>query len=149
MPMPHRNCPRRVPTLSRQAFVCKLVLLLCVVLLPGCNSPEGREIERQVSPDKLVDAVLVEPKSHATVAIQTGIYLVASGKDWKGELPILNGDKLEGLRVNWERPRFLAIHYKKGRISHFTSFWYSKDVQNFEYEVELRLVPEMSSSLPE
>lgn len=132
----------------QRSLVWKIGLLLWAVLLPGCTPPEGREIERQVSPDKLVDAVLVEPQTHATVAIQTELFLVASGKDWRGARPILSGDKFEGLRVNWERPHFLAIRYKKGRIFSFANFWHSKDVQNFKYEVELRLVPETDSSLP-
>ncbi len=149
MPMSHRNCLRHAPTLSRQGFVYGLVLLLCVVLLPGCNAPDGREIERHASPDKLVDAVVVEPKTYATDAIVTTIYLVASGKEWKDEVPILSGDHLEGLRVIWERPRFLAIHYKKGRIFSFASFWNSRDVQNFKHQVELRLVPETDSTLPD
>lgn len=148
--MPHRYCPRHAPTLStRQGLVYGLVLLLCAVLLPGCNAPDGREIERQVSPDKLVDVVVVEPKTFATDAIVTTIYLVAAGKEWKGESPILGGNRLEGLQVIWKRPNFLEIHYKKGRIFSFASFWNSRDVQNFKYEVELRLVPETDSTLPD
>jgi len=149
MPMSHPKSPRHAPTLSRQGFVYRLVLLLCVVLLPGCNAPDGREIDRHVSPDKLVNAIVVEPKTYATDAIVTTIYLVASGKEWKDEAPIFSGDHLEGLRVIWERPRFLTIHYKKGRIFSFASFWNSRDVQNFKYEVELRLVPETDSTLPD
>jgi hypothetical protein len=149
MPMLHRYCPRHAPTLStRQGFVYGLVLLLCAMLLPGCNAPGGREIERHMSPDKLVDVVVVEPETFATDAIATTIYLVAAGKEWKGESPILAGNRFEGLQVVWKRPHFLEVHYKKGRIFSFASFWNSRDVQNFKYEVELRLVPETDSTLP-
>lgn len=128
---------------------CKGLIPFLAILLLGCNPPEEREIQRQVSPDRLVDAVLVERLTDATVATPTVLFLVASGHEWKGESPILVGNRFEGLQVIWKRPNFLEIHYKKGRIFSFASFWNSRDVQNFKYEVELRLVPETDSTLPD
>lgn len=138
----------QAPVLSWLGFLSVITMLLLGIALVGCPAREGREIERHTSLDKVVDAVVVEPKSHATAPIMTDIYLVASGKNWKDEIPVITGDYIEGLRVQWERPRFLTIHYKKGRIRHFTNIWYTKDVQNFEYVIELRLVPETDSTLP-
>lgn len=129
--------------------LCGVALLFSVTALWGCTAPEGREIERLPSPDTAVDAVVIEPKSHATAPISTLIYLVAPGKDWKDDSPVVSGQYMEGLKLRWERPRFLAIHYKKGRIANFTSFWRSKDVDTFKHVIELRLVPESDSTLPE
>lgn len=129
-------------------YACNGLIPLLAMLLLGCNPPEEREIQRHVSPDRLVDAVLVERLTDATVATPTVLFLVASGKEWKGEPSRLLGDSFEGLQVIWKRPNFLEIHYKKGRIFSFASFWNSRDVQNFKYEVELRLVPETDSTLP-
>lgn len=142
----HRSLNNWVVLVLRCACIGLIPLL--TILLLGCNPPEEREIQRQVSPDKLVDVVLVERLTDATVATPTVLFLVASGKEWKGEPPILLGDKFEGLQVIWKRPRFLEVHYRKGRIFSFASFWNSRDVQNFKYDVELRLVPETDSTLP-
>ena len=139
----------KIGFLLQLRFVCSGLLALMVTLLLGCNLPEGREVERQVSPDKLVDAVLVERLTHATVATPTELFLVPSGKEWKGESPILRGDKFEGLRIVWQRPHFIEIHYRKGRIFSFASFWSSKDVQGFKHVIELRLAPETDATLPD
>jgi hypothetical protein len=125
----------------------RLVVLMTTMLL-GCSPPESQEIGRYVSPDKLVDAVLVELKTGPTVATPTKLFLVPAGKDWSADPPILLGDYFEELRIVWQRPNLLEIHYKKGRIFSFASFWASKDVEMFKHLVELRLVPEGDSTLP-
>jgi hypothetical protein len=123
------------------------LVVLMTMILAGC-SPESQEIGRYVSPDKLVDAVLVELKTGATVATPTKLFLVPAGKDWSADPPIVQGDYFQELRIVWPRPNLLEIHYKKGRIFSFASFWASKDVQMFKHLVELRLVPEGDSTLP-
>ena len=123
------------------------LVVLMTMMLAGC-SPESQEIGRYVSPDKLVDAVLVELKTDATVATPTKLFLLPAGKDWSADSPILLGDHFEELRIVWRRPDLLEIHYKKGRIFSFASFWASKDVEMFKHLVELRLVPESDSTLP-
>ncbi len=125
-----------------------LVVLLVTMLLGGCT-PESREIGRYASPDKLVDAVLVEVETSALDATPTKLFLVPSGKDWRDHSPILTGDYFEELKIVWSRARFLEIHYKKGRIFSFASFWSSKNVEAFRHIVELRLFPEGDSALPD
>lgn len=111
--------------------------------------PEGRELERHSSPDKMLDAVVVERLTNAITATPIELFLVRSGNDWKGESPVFRGTELEGLEIVWPRTRYLEIRYKKGRVFQFANFWNSKDVQDFKYTVELRLVPELTPSLPE
>jgi len=137
---------------SHSGSLCRLglsfVALMTVILL-GCGSPDSREIGRYVSPDKLVDAVLVEFDTGAMVARPTKLFLVPGGKDWHADSPIVQGDKFEELRIVWQRSNLLEIHYKKGRIFSFASFWASKDVLDFRHMIELRLVPETDSTLPD
>lgn len=102
-----------------------------------------------MSPDKLVDAVLVEVETSALDATPTKLFLVPSGKDWRDHSPILKGDYFEELKIVWSRPSLLEIHYKKGRIFSFANFWGSKDVGAFRHIVELRLFPEGDSALPD
>lgn len=125
-----------------------LIFLFVFVSAASCGvPPPGKEIHRATSPDKIVDAILVERQTGATVATPTELYIVPSGQDWKDKLPVLRGDHLEGLQISWQQPRFLEIHYKKGRIFSFTNFWHSSDVQQFKYVVELRLVPGTGSTI--
>ena len=121
-------------------------LMLAMAL--GCSSQESREIGRYVSPDKLVDAVLVEVRTSALDTPPTKLFLVPTGKDSRAGSPIAQGDQFEELRIMWQRPNLLEIHYKKGRIFSFASFWASKEVMNFQHVIELRLVPETDSTLP-
>lgn len=136
-------------------FVSKLlsavhgvIFIFVLVGITSCGVPSaGKEIQRTTSPDKLADAILVSREAGATVAMPIELYIVPSGQNWKSETPVLRGDNLEDLRVVWQRPRFLEIRYKKGRIFSFTSFWHSSDIQQFKYVVELRLVPEAESTI--
>lgn len=106
-------------------------------------------MERYGSPDRVLDAVLVERLTNATVATPIELFLVPSGHDWKTQSPVFRGTELEGLQIVWQRPRYLEIRYKKGRVFSFANFWNSKEVQDFKYTVELRLMPELTPSLPE
>lgn len=132
-------------------LLCRLGLSLAALIATmslGCDAPASREIGRYVSPDKLVDAVLVEVQTSALDAPPTKLFLVPGGKDWHADSPIVQGDKFEDLRIVWQRPNLVEIHYKKGRIFSFASFWASKDIQDFRHRIELRLVPETDSTLP-
>ena len=45
------------------------------------------------------------------------------------------------MKLEWNVDKILEIHYDEARIFQFKNFWYSKDVQNFQYVVELKLAP--------
>lgn len=124
------------------------IAIVWLVCITSCGSqPERREMQRVTSPDKRVDAVLVQRGTGATTATPMELYLVSSGLDWRKESPLLRGDKFDGFKIIWKHSRFLEIHYKKGRIFTFTSFWNSSQIQQFQYIVELRLVPEGVSTI--
>lgn len=127
--------------LSLQFRFLTFSLLLSIAVLNGCVEPAAEEVERVTSPDKTVDAVLVLKKVGATVSTPFEVYIVPRGGKPEGE-PSMRADKVEEIKLIWKEPKFLEIHYLKGRIFLFTNFWLSSEVQNFTYIVELRLKPQ-------
>ena len=128
-------------------LLCSVVL---VVLTSACGEPPKKEISRVPSPDHIVDAVLVDIEPDvlgATVATPSLVYIVPAGSRQFDD-PVLRGDYFEGLKLVWKRPKYLEIEFEKGRIFQFTNFWWSKEVQEFHYEVEVRLKPSSEQSLP-
>jgi hypothetical protein len=124
----------------KPSFSRSITLLALMSVLTACGKPPIREIARIQSPDAVVDAVLAERAVGATVATPSEVYIVPHGGGIKGE-PLLRADNMRDLKLAWKQPRFLEMHYSKGRIFSFTNFWESADVQNWKYVVELRLVP--------
>jgi len=115
------------------------VIGLCLI---SCGSVvERKEINRVKSPDSLVDAVIVRTSAGATTSYGYMLYIVPSGKEPKEGNEVLRADNLINVALIWKEPRFLEISYEKGRIFFFTNFWHSKEVEDFQYIVELRLVP--------
>lgn len=127
----------------KRLFINWYLLLVATSLFFVCcgGSVEREEIVRKKSPDSIVDAVLVRTDAGATTSYGYMLYIVPSGKKPKVGNELLKADSLVNFTLNWTRPRFLEIRYEKGRIFCFTNFWHSKEIQNFEYIVELRLVP--------
>jgi hypothetical protein len=119
-----------------------LLLLIINIFLISCGNSVGRkEILRVKSPDSLVDAVLIRMNVDATTSYGYMLYIVPSAEKPKVGNEVLRADNLISVTLDWKAPRYLEISYEKGRIFFFTNFWHSKEVQNFQYIVELRLVP--------
>jgi hypothetical protein len=149
----------RVMRAVKLSSVATLVLTLCVA--PGCFNIAGdwryEEIERVKSPDGIADAVLVRGGGGATTGLNFSVFLVPSGTkfdekaSWfERERALFSADHHEGLQLAWRKPKFLEIRFAKARISQFSNFWHSQEVQNYSYAVELRLVPlDENSSLSE
>ena len=134
---------------NRFVLPTRLVRAVAVISLGllGCGNPPTREILRVSSPDRIVDAVLVESEVGATVATPSLVYIVPSrSRDFDD--PVLRGDKFEDLKLAWTQPRYLEIAYSRGRIFSFQNFWERKDVDDFSYKVEIRLKPTSEKSLP-
>jgi hypothetical protein len=127
-----------------------LMVLLCST--SACFSlfgdPHFEEIARAKSPDGVVDAVLVRGNRGATTPYTFSAFLVPSGTAFDQKSPwfeaqraLFTTDHQEGLELSWRVAKFLEIRYAKGRIYRFTNFWQAREVQDFTYVVELRLVP--------
>jgi hypothetical protein len=135
------------------------IAILGVCLMAGCDKGESlagkweyKEISRIKSPDSLVEAVIVTGDAGATTSMRTWVYLVPTngtidvGDDDKA---LFIADHLKNFKVVWNEPKLLEIRYEEARIFKFKNYWQSREVQNFHYIVELKLVPERADfSLP-
>lgn len=107
----------------------------------GTNSTQTQEIARVVSPDSVVDAVLTRSNVDATTPFVYRVYLVPRS----GAIPkesgreLFRADQVDSLSLAWLGPKRLEIRYDRARIFHFSNFWNSGSVENFEYVVELHL----------
>lgn len=117
-----------------------LTIAIVLLIMVGCLPWASEEVERVTSPDSIVDAVVIQSDAGATTPFVHEVYIVPKGGKPSGTA-LLTGDHLIGFELKWLAPRFLEIRYKQGRIYKFTNFWRSKEIQNFSYIVELRLVP--------
>ena len=111
-----------------------------LLILPGCAS--HREVSRVASPDGKVEAVLDEVNGGATTSYSYALYLVPKGTT---KLPssdvVFVADHTENLQIEWAEAKLLHIKYREARIFQFSNFWQSKEVDSFQYVVELRLMP--------
>ena len=124
-----------------------LALLGLLLFLDACDLVEKTEVARIVSPDGRVEAVLVKVEAGATVATSFKVYIVPKGGKASHPNPDFLADHVEGLDLKWQAPRLLVIRYDKARIFRFSNFWHSREVDDFRYEVEIRLAPGQPRSL--
>lgn len=97
------------------------------------------EIYRKTSRDNLVDVVISETNCGATTSIGTRVYIVPKGKSVDDFYPILISDHVANLKVEWIKPKLLAIDYTGARIFHFKNFWQYIPLDYFsKYEVIVR-----------
>lgn len=122
------------------------------ILVSGCINIAGewhyQEIERVKSPDGIVDAVLVRGSDGATTGFDFSVFIVPSGtpfdeksKLFNQEETLFSADHLENFKLVWKESKFLEIRYDKARIFKFKNYWRVKQVQDYKYVVEIRLVP--------
>lgn len=135
------------------------IVLAAICLLSGCFNIAGDwhivEHARLKSPDGLVDAVLVEGDAGATTSFTYAVFIVPSGTkfDEKSEWfesgqTLFTADKERNLQLVWREPKVLEVKFEKARIHNFRNFWSAQEVQNYDYKVELILVPlDKTSSL--
>ncbi len=106
-----------------------------------------REIKRITSPDKLVDALLIERETDSLSANGYMICLVPARKKFEITADLLEqqlfyANRLDGFDMAWKRNKLLEIRYNRARIFCFSNSHYMQDINpNFGYEVELQLVP--------
>ncbi len=78
-----------------------------------------------------------------------GIYIVPKGAKPRPEDLVMRGDKFQDLSLNWREPQILEVKYASGRVFQFTNFWQSREVENFKFIAEIRLLPSVTGgSLP-
>ncbi len=134
-----------------------LVPLWILLVASSCRPNTGvagglshDEVARVTSPDSIVDAVATVGSVNATTAFVHRVYIVPrgapvpSGRDFEA----FRADYVTGLSLAWPRARMLEIRYDTARIFHFRNLWHSREVDDFRYEVEVRLAPRNPTSLP-
>ena len=162
-PLVHRGCWTSLGPVLEMKRILTMLTLFTSLALCGCN-PSGislagkweySEVSRIKSPDPKVEAVLLKGDAGATTATTYSLYLVPSGKRADPKSTNENracfvADHIKNLNMVWKKSRLLQIQYEEARIIHFENLWQHRDVQDFHYVVELRLVPTTNEfSLPE
>lgn len=120
----------------------------------GCNRSDvihGTERYRINSPDKHVDAVVVNITDGTTTSSDYLIYITLTGNKPKAGHECIRGEKMTNLKIKWRKAKYLEISYTKGYVSRFTNFenfWDAEFTSSSKYQVEIRLVPREEHSLP-
>jgi hypothetical protein len=132
-----------VPGLLRIVFS-----LLVITAASGC-SHYSREIERLPSPGHRVEAILVERQKGFSGAVYL-VYIAPLGAHRLGDEVFL-ADSCQGLKIEWKNDKILDISYSKAIVYSYRNYWYSSDVDDWRYRVEVRLRPttEFSLNVPE
>jgi hypothetical protein len=107
-------------------------------------------VARVTSPDSIVDAVAAVGSVNATMAFVHRVYIVPRGA------PVPSGRDFEAFRAGyvtalslaWPGAHMLEIRYDTARIFHSKNLWHSREVDDFRYEVEVRLAPRNPTTLP-
>lgn len=135
-----------MPMVVIKAATTIILGLLLGVTVSACAKPTIEEISRAKSPDSKVEAIVERKNAHATTSFVYEIYIVPVGQQIDREKDlILRAERMEGLSARWKEPRFLEIYYTSGRVYSFRNFWFSENVENFNYIVEARLRPASDS----
>jgi hypothetical protein len=136
-------------TVGSPTSVLALVLLFVQsVVLAGCASPQ-EEVWRISSPDRRVDAVWVKVDGGATVDFSYNLFIVPFGGRPKNGTQVLVADRIKNLSVKWREPKRLEVIYDAARIFNFFNFWHDRDLDNYGYVVEIRLMPNNPAQLEE
>lgn len=131
---------RCVNNMQRLRNIISCFMLFGFLTLASCGNNDlcvGDEISRVLSPDKRVDAVVTKGNCGATTSYSYQVSVVQAGKAPVESDIIFLADKAESVSVSWQAPKKLVISYKEARIFKFTSFWSSKDLDNFQYIVSV------------
>ncbi len=100
-----------------------------------------RELVRATSPDRRVDAILVEPIVKS-IGGGEALYLVPIGDPAPASEPVLRGSRLTGPpKLHWSKSQLLEVQYDRGCVAAFSNVWHSGEVEEGRYYVEVRLDP--------
>ena len=83
----------------------------------------------------------------ATVGFSYNLFIVPVGGRPKNGTEILVADRIRNVSVRWREPKRLEVIYDAARIFDFANFWHDRDLDNFGYVVEIRLIPSSPSQL--
>lgn len=120
------------------------IFVVLPILITSCGlSDDFEEIVRLSSPDNLVDAILYRAGGGgATSGFTYSLFVVKKGmKPDKSNNILFQADHLTNANLVWLPDRILEIRYNEARVFQFKNFWHSRDIQNFQYVIEIKLAP--------
>jgi hypothetical protein len=88
----------------------------------GCRAPAAREVERSVSPDGKIEAVLLERLTDATVSTPFELYMIPRGGTPKDEYIVLRIDRSSAPHIQWLQANEIAVRCDGARIWDFRNF---------------------------
>jgi hypothetical protein len=99
--------------------------LLLLLALAGCSG-ERREINRHISPNQKLTAVLMESATGgAAGSVLQDIYISDQGAALNLDKPVFSGAGCERLSFDWANDYTLQIRYESTcAIGHFTNRWF-------------------------
>src|SRR5262245_8952057 len=120
------------------------------VLITACEYfADEAEVMRVQSPDRVVDVVLVQDRGGgATVGFSYYVHVVPSGQSWQRGHQVFTADRHENLQLAWRGVRRLELCFDNARVFHFKNFWHSRDIQDFRYVVNIRLIEPAAACAP-
>jgi hypothetical protein len=117
--------------------ILRIVLnLLALTAASGCLQSR-REIEHLPSPDRRVEAILVERQKGFSSAVYL-VYIAPLGARRLSN-EVFRADSCQGLKVEWKNEKVLDISYSKAIVYYYRNYWYSSDVDDWRYRVEVRI----------
>ncbi len=76
---------------------------------------------------------------HTTVPRSKELYITAKGAKPVADDLVLRADHVDKRAIKWEAEKFLEFSYRSARIHSFRNFWLSRAVDNWKYQVEIKL----------
>lgn len=120
----------------------KTVMIVAALGLSACSILiDRKEVARYPSPDKLVDAVLYRSNGGATTSFVYELFVARKGEAPDSDDPVLVFNHAEGFRIRWQEDKLLLAEFEHAKILDFRNFWWSRDVQEFRYVVEIGIRP--------
>lgn len=119
-----------------------LSLLLLLAAVTACDDVGLEELKRSPSPDGKVEAVLIRVSGYATDGFGYRVYIVLPQEridNFDDTDANLVAYKVDHIDIEWSGDKELTISYGEMKILHFSNFWYSKKLDDFEHEIRIDL----------
>ena len=115
-----------------------LVFTIMGGVLSSCDVAV-HEAGRTASPDGKLDLVVTTTDGGATTSVGYHLNLVPRGDTVDLDDSNFVADKVYALTAEWVDSTNVIIRFENARIFHFSNFWHSKEVDNWQHVIRLKL----------
>lgn len=113
--------------------------IIISIIFSGCQDNRISEVNRIISPNGKVDAVIAEMGTDATVSTSYYIFIVEHKKNPSEEDLIFKADKVISLKLKWSGSETIEIRCDSGRIWKYRNFDIREVNDNYIYtKISLR-----------